>query len=227
MSASAHGCPPGIWGITSRSFPDFARGHALERAKLDQGWLEPPISGADKWLNGWNSPVVLELRLPGSQMKKVKDVGHPPCGVQCFKGDGELQHNQVIQLAGRHHFEVHIHVPTLCNYVQAPAEYEAVRNGTKVMCQCRLKEPLDVLGGNRDVSCGAVAVNPPPEDWHFSLRHHWICPRCDAAHAAQVPFSCRPLTETQLTCQIQRPVPAGAHWQVEWQGLLSREGLQP
>ena len=211
VSARAHGCPPGIWGITSRCFPDYARGHALQRAKLDLGWLEPPISGADMWLNGWNCPVVLALRLPGDQMRKVREIGQPPVSVQCFKGDGELQHDQIFMLAGRrHHFEVHIHVPTFWNYLQAPAEYEAVRNGTKVMCQCRLKEPLDVLQGgrNRDVSCGAVAVHPPPEDWHFSGRNHWICPRCDAAHTAQVPFSCRPLTETQLTCQIQRPVPA-------------------
>ena len=81
--------------------------------------------------------------------------------MQCFKGGGFLQQGELFRVAGRHHFEVHIHMPTFLNYQNARPEYGALRDGTKVMCQCRLGAPQDVLGPERDVSCGAVAVYPP------------------------------------------------------------------
>ena len=110
--------------------------------------------------------------------------------MQCFKGHGRLKHEELFRVAGRHHFEVHMHVPTFLNYYNARLEYGALREGTKVMCQCRRCAPEDVLKPERNVSCAAVAVYPPPAGWIKSNRGHWICPRCDTARLE--PFSCLP-----------------------------------
>ena len=61
----------------------YARGHALERCKLRESWLECPQDGTKPWLTGWSSPVVLALRLPRDQMKKAKAIGGslPPVDV--------------------------------------------------------------------------------------------------------------------------------------------------
>ena len=201
VSRAAHGCPPGIWGLTSQCFPEYARGHALEHCRLNLGWLEPPLSGADLWLNAWTCPVVLEVRLPEYAMKKVKTLGQPAVSMQCFKGGGFLQQGELFRVAGRHHFEVHIHMPTFLNYQNARPEYGALRDGTKVMCQCRLGAPQDVLGPERGVPCGAVAVYPPPADWIKSNRGSWVCHHCNAARLAMLPLSHRPVGE-QVTCEV-------------------------
>ena len=188
-----HDRSTGLWGLYSRSGSiEYPRGHAMERAVLERGWLEPPFPGSEEsWVNGWTCPVVIRLRIPRSQLRvdfRV-EVGTPPCSLACLPRDPWV----VIPLQGRFGFEMHVHQPTYDRYNKLHGRFAELRGGghaTHVLCQAELGRPETVLNPKHQVSCGrVVSTETARRSWRRTGSKLWRCPVCSAAHEACQPMA--------------------------------------
>ena len=173
-SPPAHGCPTGIWGITAAAVHGHDWGHALERAKLSRGWLQPAVDQEQPWLNGWTTPVVIGLRPYVQELKLFHSVGNPPCRVQIWK-----RPEDAVVTYGKH-FEILVHLPSYRRFRALPTLYASLRMGTLVLCCCRLQEPHGALDCNY-VTCGKTCnvADCHAYGWRQARKSKlWFCNQC-------------------------------------------------
>ena len=200
-----HGGYKGFWGlwIEQEQFAEYARGHAMERVKLERGFLEVPPGpgGQERWICGWTAPVVISgaFRKESLQLSCCSEVrvGQPPCRLAVLPG---AQDSVKWIVCGSYAMEIHIHKPTYKRYLRLQSQFPLLqapshhRSATHVACQTKLGSPQTLLQGFFNLSCGrVVAISEARRlGWRLTGSCVWVCPQCDGAHRCCVPYCCYP-----------------------------------
>ena len=195
------GCS-GVWGlwIEDPQFQQYPRGHAMERTRFSRGYQERPVSDpseGDPWVCAWTCPAVIKITVPKDDLRWgfPDRVGSPPCRKACLPAQVE----SIVPLIGTgRNFELHVHLPTYHRFHKLQDFFPLLKGDdhTHVLCQTPDGDPMALLNGRFNVSCGRVErLEVARHSWTRTGGKAWVCFQCHPAHIHCIPYCVYPCGE--------------------------------